>query len=265
MYSHVWNNAVLCHLIAWIPECTRGSIRGIDKPSKLPIGPELKVEPGIECRVLQAREREWWRIREARQQQRPVLASKRETDHDGELLIWIIDTFQLPSQDLRPCSTVIVSEDHTAIQIAENWLVAYVCEEADGWLAVAVARWQADHVEFSKLLELHSIAREADNMREYKSRFRETSTYDVFFYAFGNALNYIFDDGFEVSVRFVVSESHHSPMRVDSVPVYLNDSVIDLFACRLEPVDLSISMRKQWSWDETPHFSHSSSSTNISS
>ena len=66
------------------------------------------------------------------------------------------------------------------------------------------------------------------------------ATYCLFFNTLRNALDDILHDAPMVSVRFIITKPHHSPMRIYSVPVYLNDTIINLFAGQFHSTQLDL-------------------------
>lgn len=55
-------------------------------------------------------------------------------------------------------------------------------------------------------------------------------TYSILLDTINDTLYDIFNDILMISLRLVVSETHHAPMRYDGVPVHFNYSIIDLLA-----------------------------------
>jgi hypothetical protein len=60
-----------------------------------------------------------------------------------------------------------------------------------------------------------------------------TSEQGIFLNAIGDALDNLVHNGAVIALRFVITKAHHPPMFANSIPMYFNDAVVDLFTAGL--------------------------------
>jgi hypothetical protein len=71
------------------------------------------------------------------------------------------------------------------------------------------------------------------------------ATHNVLLNTINDTMDDFFNDVSMISVRFVVSKAHHTPMGYTGVPSYLNGAIIDLFTCQFH----SGNRKRSVSWN----------------
>jgi hypothetical protein len=111
-------------------------------------------------------------------------------------------------------------------------------------MAAAVARHSfevaavAGHVASSKRFLLPQNERAADGTNHsdqcrHTNHAREKCAHGIFLNAIGDALDNLVHNGAVIALRFVITKAHHPPMFANSVPMYFDDAVVDLFTAGL--------------------------------
>ena len=59
---------------------------------------------------------------------------------------------------------------------------------------------------------------------------REKCAHSILLNAIGDAFDNVLHNGAVIALWFVITKAHHPPMFANGVPMYFNDTVIDLFA-----------------------------------
>jgi hypothetical protein len=90
-------------------------------------------------------------------------------------------------------------------------------------------------------------------------------TYHVALDAIGDALDDALYGAAVVPVRFVVAEPHHAPVFAISIPVYFDDSFVQLFAARFHPDKKTELWAASGHEGRKTHCSHSPSVTCMTS
>jgi len=71
-------------------------------------------------------------------------------------------------------------------------------------------------------------------------------SHSLFLNPVSNTLNDVLNHRFMISMRFIISKSHHLPAGEGRIPVNFDYSIIDLFPCRLQPETHKIGSYREW-------------------